>query len=187
MKRPNIVTWKNVSLTVGLVLAGAGAGCATTSTAPALAAALGGEDTEHACAGVPAKERDLGLLTYRDAIGGTAPWHERVRISKGVEVDQEVGVRIAVRAQPGLTAPWLARVATCHASLAAANQIEAADAKNDPLRVPGVAVSVDEAATGFIVSVRAPNAIDAADVKARSVAMANGQSLPPTAQAETSR
>lgn len=183
MKRSNIVTWKRVSMIVGVVFAGA-AGCATTSSTSALAAAQGGEDTEHACAGVPAKERDLGLLSYRDAIGGTAPWRERVQISKGMSVDQEVGVRIAVRAQPGLTAPWLARVATCHASLAAANQLEALDAKNDPLRVPGVAVSVEEGATGFIVSLRAPNASAATDLETRSIAMSSGRSLPPTAQAE---
>jgi hypothetical protein len=161
----------------------AAVGCATTTSAP-LAAAQGGEDAEHVCAGIPAKERELGLLSYRGAIGGTTPMMLRTRLSKSVEDNRQVGVRIALRAQPGLTAPWLSRVAACHVALAAAKQLEATDAKDDPLLVPGVQVSVEEAYTGFIVSVRAPDAAAATDVNARAVALSTGPTVPATARAE---
>src|SRR5579872_5840995 len=170
MTRPHMIGWSTLALTLGTAMIAGLAGCATT-TAPALAAVQGGQDANQACAGVPAKERELGLASYRDAIAGTAPMHERVQLSKSVTVEQQVGVQIAVRAQPGLTAPWIERVATCHAALATSGQLESRDAKDDPLAVPGVSVTVAEAATGFVVSVRAPNANVAEDVNSRALAM----------------
>jgi hypothetical protein len=181
MKRPQTNRWSKAAMAIGVVAATGGAGCATTPTP--LAAAVGGEDASHACQGVPAKERELGLMSYRDAIGGTAPLVERKVVGKAVMVPQEIGVQIAVRAQPGLTAPWLERVAACHAALAASGQLEARDAKDDPLAVPGVSVTVEEGRTGFIVSVRAPNVTAAADVNSRAIAMA-GSPKSTTAQAE---
>jgi len=167
----------------GIGLFVAATGCATTS-AQSLAAAQGGEDVTHVCEGIPVKERELGLLSYRHAIGGTAPLRDRVQISKGMIVDQDVGVQIAVRAEPGLTAPWLERVASCHVALAAAGQLEAANAKNDPLLVRGVTVAVDQSATGFVVSVRAPSASAATDVNARAVALISIPEAPMVARAK---
>jgi hypothetical protein len=183
MKRPQMIGWSKVYMAMGLVTVAGIGGCATT-TSPALAAVQGGQDPVQACAGVPAKERELGLASYRDAIAGTAPMHERVLISKSNTVDQQVGVQIAVRAQPGLTAPWLARVATCHAALAASGQLESRDARDDTWVVPGVSVAVSEASTGFVVSVRAPNVSAAEDLNGRAVAMVKGAMTPATAQRE---
>jgi hypothetical protein len=185
MKRPYMSNVKKVAMSIVMVTAAAVTGCATSGTSAGLASVQGGAaDPTQACAGVPAKERELGLMSYKDAIGGTAPMHDRVSLSKGVAVDQEVGVQIAVRAQQGLTGPWLARVATCHAALAAAGQLESRDAKDDPLVVPGISVSVEEAPTGFVVSIRAPNASAATEVTTRAVALVSGPTSPATAQAE---
>lgn len=178
MKRSNRTIWSAI---VGAACAGAVVGCATASSEP-LAAAEGGEDAGHVCAGIPAKERELGLLSYRDAIGGTAPLMMHTRLYKAVEDNRKVGVKIAIRAQLGLTVPWLSRVAACHLALAAAKQLESTDAKDDPLLVPGVRVTVEEASMGFIVSLRAPDARAADDVNSRAVALATGPSAQATAQ-----
>jgi hypothetical protein len=180
-----MTNWKMTGLALGLGIMAATTGCATTSaTSAPLAAAQGAEDVSGACAGVPSKERELGLLAYREAIGGSAPMHDRVQIGKSMIVDKDVGVRIAVRAQPGLTAPWLARVASCHVALAVANQLETPDAKNDPLLVRGAQVSVEEAYTGFIVSIRGTDAGTVSELNSRTTAMLATPAGPMTAQAE---
>ena len=124
----------------------------------------------------------MGLLSYRDAIGGTAPLRDKVQVGKTMKFEQDVGVQVAVRAQPGLTAPWLARVASCHVALAVANQLETPNAKNDPLLVPGVQVSVEEAYTGFIVSIRGADASTVSDLQQRATAMLATPVGPATAQ-----
>jgi len=169
-----------------MVIAAGVAGCATSGagSAPALASVRGSEGVDQVCSGIPAKEREIGLLSFRDAFGGTAPLTERVQIGKSVQVDRETGVLIAIRALPGLTAPWLARVASCHMALAAAGRLEDLATKNDPLLVPGAQVSVDAEYTGFIVSVRAPTVDATADMARRAEAMLAAPSGPATAQAE---
>ena len=184
MTLTNSNLWKTTLAGIGMLVAMGAAGCATTGSAPALAAAQGTEGTDQVCSGIPAKERELGLLSYRDAFGGTAPLTERVQIGKSVQVDRDTGVRIAVRAQPGLTAPWIARVASCHMALAAAGRLEDLSGRNDPLLVAGAKVSVDEEYTGFIVSVRAPNVDASADMARRAEAMLASPSGPATAQVE---
>jgi hypothetical protein len=179
------MNWKTTSMAFGFGIMAAASGCATTSGASApLAAVQGTEDAGQACAGIPDKERELGLLSFHDALGGTAPLRDRVLIGKTMIVDKDVGVRIAVRAQPGLTAPWLARVASCHMALAASHQLEAPNAKNDPLAVPGVQVSVDEAYTGFIVSIRGADPSIVSDLSSRATAMLATPAGPMTAQRE---
>jgi hypothetical protein len=185
MTLTNAKLWKTTVVGMGMTFVVGAGGCATTgASTPMLAAAQGGEATDQVCEGIPTKERELGLLSYRDAFGGTAPLSERVQVSKGLNVDQETGVRIAIRAQPGLTAPWLARVASCHMALAAAGRIENSAGKGDPLLVPGAQVSVNEAYTGFVVSVRAPNVDASADMARRAEAMLAAPTGPATAQAE---
>jgi hypothetical protein len=160
-------------------------GCATTSVAPdPLAAVQGTEDASYLCAGIPTKERELGLLSYRDAISGIAALRDPVKMGKTLMVGKYVGVQIGLRAQPALTAPWLGRVASCHAALAATNQLKAPDAQNDPFLVPGVQISVQEAYSGFVISVRGTDASMISDVTDRAAAMRATPDRPTTAQGE---
>jgi hypothetical protein len=160
-------------------------GCATTSVAPdPLATVQGTDDASTLCAGVPTKERELGLLSYRDAITGIAALRDPVKPGKTLMVGKHVGVQIGLRAQPALTAPWLGRVASCHAALAATNQLKAPDAKNDPLLVPGVKISIQEEYAGFVISVRGTDASMVSDVTQRAVALNAMRDRPTTAQAE---
>jgi len=147
------------------------AGCATESgTAPGeqVTAAAAPELARDDCAGVPARERRLGLLAYRDAVGGTRSLKESTHVGKA-EVSHARGVAIAVRAQPGMSAPWLTRVAACHIAFASAQPPPSnGDDANDPLLVPGATVRVEEAGTTYIVSIHVPDDETAIEVARRT-------------------
>jgi hypothetical protein len=156
-----------------------GAGCATTGSATGAVAQA--ETVEDVCSGVPAKQQELGLLAYRESLGPATPVRQLVPVSKGVNVSEERGVQIPVRAQPGLTAAWVGRVATCHAGLASAGKL-GAGSPDDPLLVPGVKIAVAETATGYLVTVEAPSSSAASDLMRRSYAMNAGAATSMTAQ-----
>jgi hypothetical protein len=136
---------------------------------------------ENDCSGVPAKERELGILAYRESIGAAQPLKESEQVGK-TKIFHTRGVVFGVRAQPGMTGPWLERVASCHIELAAAGQLASNTASADPLLVPGTTVRVEEAGTGYLVSVRAPNADAASEVTRRTQALLTGPSGPAMAQ-----
>jgi hypothetical protein len=144
---------------------------------PAQAAQIADQE----CAGIPAKERELGILAYRDSIGGVRPLKEKTRVGKW-ETTHDRGVEIAVRAQPGMSAPWLERVATCHIALATAGRGGASTDATDPLLVAGATVRVEEADTGFIVSVRVPDDASVSEISRRTQALLTGPSGPATAE-----
>lgn len=157
-------------------------GCATGgasmgSMTPAQASQVADED----CIGVPAKERELGILAYRDAVRGAESLKESEQVGK-MKFAKDRGVVIALRAQPGMSAPWLGRVASCHMALAAAGRDASSASAMDPLLVPGAAVRVDETATGFAVSVRVPNDEAASETLRRAHALLTGPSGPATAE-----
>jgi hypothetical protein len=169
---------------IGALVTAAG-GCATVpggSTGAAMTPAQAAQVADQECAGIPAKERELGIMAYRDSIGGVRPLKEKTRVGKW-EYSHDRGVEIAVRAQPGMSAPWLERVATCHIALATAGRSEATSNGTDPLLVPGATVRVDEADTGFIVSVRVPDDASDSEISRRTQALLSGPSGPATAEA----
>ena len=160
-----------------------GSACATTAQpvsamSPADAALVADQD----CVGVPQKEREQGILAYRDAIAGTSTLKEAQQVGK-VKFEHDRGVVIALRAQQGMSVPWLNRVASCHMALAAAGR-GASVGNDDPLLVKGASVTVEEAGTGFIVSIRVPNDEANSDVARRSYALMTGVAGPATAQAD---
>lgn len=170
-----------------LVMTGVGAlltstGCATTGgdssagMSPARAAQLAEDD----CSGIPAKERELGILAYRDAMSASQPLKESEQVGK-TKIYRNRGVVFGVRAQPGMTAPWLERIASCHIELAAAGRLATTGA-TDPLLVPGTTVRVEEAGTGYLISVRVPNDDSASEVTRRMQAFSTGPTGPAMAQ-----
>lgn len=160
--------------TIGLVGSGLVAlvtmgGCATQTAADPLAASLTPQQyaqvSETQCAGIPTKEQQLGVLAYREAIASTQPLKEEFQVGK-TKLTRDRGVQLTIRAQPELSGPWLARVATCHVALARSGALPAAE--NDPQVVAGATVSVEEAYTGYVVSVRVPDQTAAAEVMRRT-------------------
>jgi hypothetical protein len=152
----------------GLFMSMAG-GCATTDSTTTTAAQTA-QFADQACLGVPAKERELGLLAYRDALGGAEKLQETEQVGK-VKIARDRGVDIAVRAQPGMTAPWLERVASCHIAAVASGQAPTTPAGVDPLLVTGATVRVQETGTGYVVSVRVPDDRSASEVSKRTQAL----------------
>jgi hypothetical protein len=144
-------------------------GCATETTAGPLSASL--SPTEYAriaeaqCTGLPAKEQQMGVLAYRDSIAGTQPLKEEYQVGK-TKLTHDRGVQLAIRAQPSMSVPWLERVATCHMALA--RSTESAASGGDPQLVAGATVRVEETFSGYVVSIRVPDADSAAEVIRRT-------------------
>ena len=162
------------TLCAGGMLMWAGSGCATgmsgrASMTPAQAAQVADEQ----CAGVPEKERELGLLAYRDGIADVRTLSVAEQVGK-VQFAHARGALIEVRAQPGISGPWLGRVAACHMALATAGRGGTGGGNADPLLVSGVSLRVDETATGYVLSVRAPDDGAANEVMRRAQALTTG-------------
>ncbi len=118
------------------------------------------------CKAVASKERELGLLAYRDLIESTQPVREEKTMGKA-KVFYDRGVQVTLAAQPGLSAPWLARVVGCHMALGKAGQVRASTLELDPLLVPGASAYVTESDTGYVISISAPDADASAEVTRR--------------------
>lgn len=179
--KSNLVRYLVTAGMGGALLSGVG-GCATTTGGPsAMSPVQAAQIADHECLGIPAKARDLGILAYRDAIGGVETLKETEQVGK-VKFSRNRGVDIAVRAQPGMTAPWLERVASCHIAAAASGRGASSSSGMDPLLVPGATIRVQEASSGYIVSVRVPDDVSASEVSHRTQALLTGSSDPAMAQ-----
>ena len=74
-----------------------------------------------------------------------------------------------LRAEPGMTAEWLQRVAECHMNTV--SQTNAWDLSSSPLDVKGALISVQSAGDGFTVD------ITSADVKVAREILRRAQAL----------
>jgi hypothetical protein len=164
----------------GAALASTG-GCATMSGgSAAMTPAEAEQVASEECSGVPQNERDMGLLAYRDSISGTRALVEKTHVGKS-EVSRERGIVMFVRAKPGMSAPWLGRIASCHIALEAAGGSGSAG-NTDPQLVPGATVRVEEAFDGYVVSIRVPDDAASSEALRRAQAFLTGPSGPATAQ-----
>lgn len=174
-------------LSMGLIGAGFAAfvaanGCATETAgafSPSLTPVQYAQISGDQCTGVPNNERELGVLAYKDAIANAKPLKEEYQVGK-TKMTRDRGVQLAIRAQPSMTAPWLERVASCHVALVRSGQLMAS--AGDPQVVPGAVVSVEAAYTGYVVSVRVPDADGAAEVLRRTTVALTGPTGPATAE-----
>jgi hypothetical protein len=174
-------------LSLGLIGAGVAAvlaanGCATEAVgafSPSLTPVQYAQISEDQCTGVPNNERELGVLAYKDAIAGARPLKEEYLVGK-TKMTRDRGIEIALRAQPAMTAPWLERVASCHVALVKSGQLSASP--GDPQVVAGAVVHVETADTGYVVSVRVPDAEAAAEVVRRTTVALTGPTGPATAE-----
>jgi hypothetical protein len=178
---------KIARLSVGLVGAGIAAllaanGCATETGgafSPSLTPAQYAQISADQCTGVPAKERELGVLAYRDAISNAQPLKEDFAVGKA-KFTHDRGVQIAVRAEPAISAPWLERIAMCHVALVRSGEL--APTADDPQVVAGANIHVAEAYTGYVISVRVPDDAAAAEVMRRTTIALSGPTVPATAE-----
>lgn len=147
------------------------AACGTTAaTGP-----LGGtQNSDELCAGVPAKEREMGILAYRDNFAGASILTEYGNVGK-VKIGHERGATLGVRALPGLTAQWLERIAICHVASVRAGKVQGAE--NDPFVVAGAESRVEQSNMAFLVSIRGGSDDIGHEIIARTAAVIGAPTL----------
>jgi hypothetical protein len=136
-----------------------------TSTA-AQHAAIG----DDICAGVPAKEREMGLLAFRDGIVSVAPLREESFVGKS-KISHTEGAIIGLRAAPGISVPWLERVNSCHVALVESGRLVGYGAALDPFVIPGTTVGAVAVYAGYALYVRGNNYDMAREIIQRSNAL----------------
>jgi hypothetical protein len=160
---------------------GAGGCAGTLASQPKIpSAAQYAAIADDVCAGVPAKERDLGLLAYREAIVSVAPLNEDSFVGK-IKVSNTEGTVIGLRALPGISIPWLERVNSCHVALVGSGRINGSETVADPFAIPGSMVSAAEIYAGYVVFVRGMNHDAAMEISRQANALLLPTNHPPTA------
>jgi len=140
------------------------------------------------CTGVPAKEREMGLLAFRANIVSVVPLNEFRSLGKA-KYSRTEGVVIRLRATPEISVPWLERVNSCHVALAASGRVPGSDATMDPFILAGTTVTASEIFAGYELSVRGASAEAVQDILQRSYALTStpGGQKTALAQASTSQ
>ena len=168
----------------------AGAACTLGGAAYGETGAVGGKTSEaqfaaiedDICTGVPAKEREMGLLAFRDNIVSISPLNE-FKFAGKAKYSHTEGVFIKLRATPGISVPWLERVNGCHVAMAGAGRLAGNEA--DPFILPGTSVGASEVYAGYVLSVRAANYGAVQDILQRSYALISTPGGTKTASLET--
>jgi hypothetical protein len=136
------------------------AGCAAHGEAGPRNAARDHAQEEAACAGIPSAQRLAGPFGGSSTIARVEPLVEQVQIGKQT-YPRKTGVKVTVMAEPGMTRPWLARVAECHAAIHQAEGPGVDEGRPCPFSDGSVTISVVEAPTSFVVSLRSQAEDDA--------------------------
>jgi len=163
-------------LTVTMV----GAACSMTAAAHGETAASGTKGKPSAaqyvavaddiCAGVSPREREMGLLAFRDNIVSVAPLNEFHFAGKMKYLRTE-GAVIKLRATPGISVPWLERVNGCHIATAEAGHLEGNEAAMDPFILKGTTLAATEVYAGYVLSVRGASVESVQEILQRSYAL----------------
>ncbi len=125
---------------------------------PGEARAFNGAANPEACSGLNA---ELGQEGFR--IDQVQELKRQKRIGKAVVI-QPSGAQLFVRAEPGLSAPYLQRVVDCQV---------AQGSGSGPLSVPGVTATVSQQGQHFVVQILAPDLASAKDVQERARTLAS--------------
>ncbi len=137
------------------------------------------------CTGVPAKEREIGLLAFRANIVNVVPLNEFRSLGKA-KYSRTEGVVIRLRATPEISVPWLERVNSCHVALAGSGRLPGGDATMDPFVLPGTTVTVSEIYAGYELSVRGASVEAVQKILQRSYALISTSGGQKTALARAS-
>lgn len=153
---------------------------ASGTPTPAQYAAIA-DDT---CAGVPGKERKMGLMAYREAIVSVAPLKAEHFVGK-IKTNRTEGAVIGLRATPGMTVPWLERVNSCHIALVGSGRIVGNAAASDPFIVAGTSIVAAETYAGYVLFVKGTNTNTVQEIMKRSVGLLSTTATPTTASLES--
>jgi hypothetical protein len=136
------------------------------------------------CAGVPAREREMGLLAFRDNIVSVAPLNEYHYAGKAKYLRTE-GAVLKLRATPGISVPWLERVNSCHIAMAGSGRLAGNDVAMDPFILTGTTVAATEVYAGYVLSVRGASVESVQEILQRSYALVSAPGGTKTASLES--
>jgi hypothetical protein len=139
---------------------------------------------DNICTGVPARERELGLLAFRDNIVSVAPLNEFHYAGKAKYLRTE-GAVIKLRATPGISVPWLERVNGCHIAMMGSGRLAGSEAALDPFILKGTTVAAAEVYAGYVLSVRGASVEAVQEILQRSYALVSTPGGTKTASLET--
>jgi hypothetical protein len=124
-------------------------GCATASAVPTAPRASAAQEAAVACEDLAAADRDAPLFEGKLDVADS----RAVVVRRGKQMDHHtLGAEVFTLAEPGLTAPYLHRVARCQI---ARYEADLAESDTDPLAVAGAEVRVRERGAGFVVRITA--------------------------------
>jgi hypothetical protein len=135
------------------------------------------------CTGMPAKERQMGLLAYREDIERVAPLLDEGPYGKIEGSDRGAVVRL--RATPGMSIPWLERVNRCHVALVGSGRLVDKESGEDPFLVPGAFVWAGDYGGYYNVSIGSADHAKAMEILRRSRALVSTPAHQPTASLDS--
>jgi hypothetical protein len=156
--------WLKATCGVGLLAALAGAPSARAA-APV---------DKLACQGVPDVEWNGSPLVNPRDIRAVQEIRAATPVSEAETVIPRGGARILLRAQPGMTAEWLQRIASCHQAVVTVSN--PATLTSSPLDVRGALISVQSTGDGFAVD------ITSADIRVSQEILRRAKALVPPPQ-----
>jgi hypothetical protein len=112
------------------------------------------------CEGIPAADRDKDPLLAGADVRSVI----QLRDVYSEAAEDFDGAAVVLRATPGLTAEWLARVVDCRLARNAARGSGNPDSADSPLSIPGVSALVTWVGDGFAVSILSSNDKTAAEI-----------------------
>jgi len=136
------------------------------------------------CTGVQAREREMGLLAFRDNIVSVAPLNEFHFAGKAKYMRTE-GAVIKLRATPGISVPWLERVNGCHIAMMGSGRLVGNEAEKDPFILAGTTVGATEVFAGYVLSVKGASVEAVQEILQRSYALVSTPGGTKTASLET--
>jgi hypothetical protein len=129
-----------------------------------------------ACADVPDGARQQLHAQLADVEAHHVDRIEGRRQVGRTSVTTTAGARIFLKAQPGLTIPWLQRVVACESAEVAARGTTSPDTAL--FAVPGATTEIRAAYGGFTMDVKGSTGDESREVLRRAVAMTTQKSLP---------
>ncbi|HVU50987.1 MAG TPA: hypothetical protein VHL80_09900 [Polyangia bacterium] len=122
-----------------------------------------------ACVGVPEIAANGAPLTDPDDVRAVQEIKPDQPVSETETVIPRGGARILLRAEPGMTAEWLQRIAECHMAKVAV--AVPGTLSTSPLDVRGALVSVQSTGDGFSVDITSPDVKTAREILTRARAI----------------
>jgi hypothetical protein len=121
------------------------------------------------CVGVPEVAINGAPLTNPDDVRAIQEIKPDSPVSETQTIIPRGGARILLRAQPGMTAEWLQRIADCHMGKVAV--ASPTTLTTSPLDVKGALVSVQSTGSGFAVDITSPDIKVAKEILTRARAI----------------